>query len=71
VGKHLAHGQQLAALAARTLPISLPKWGVPAFYPSPKTPEKKDNIFGAVPDNADMCYWIGDEEESIKQGEAG
>jgi muramoyltetrapeptide carboxypeptidase LdcA involved in peptidoglycan recycling len=26
---------------------------------------------GAVPDNADMCYWIGDEEESIKQGEAG
>ena len=23
VGKHLAHGQQLAALAARTLPISL------------------------------------------------
>jgi hypothetical protein len=28
-------------------------------------------ILGAVPDNADMCYWIGDEEESIKQGEAG
>jgi hypothetical protein len=26
---------------------------------------------GAVPDNAGMCYWIGDEEESIKQGEAG
>jgi hypothetical protein len=28
-------------------------------------------IYGAVPDNAGMCYWIGDEEESIKQGEAG
>lgn len=26
---------------------------------------------GAVPDNAGMCYWIGDEEESIEQGEAG
>jgi hypothetical protein len=40
--------------------------GIPKLFAVFTTSNK-----GAVPDNAGMCYWIGDEEESIKQGEAG
>jgi len=52
--------------------ISLLLYG-DSFGPAATYPLNSSTIFnlGAVPDNAGMCYWIGDEEESIKQGEAG
>jgi hypothetical protein len=41
VGKHLAHGQQLAALAARTLPISFAKVGGASLSSKPKHSRNK------------------------------